>query len=86
MKHPAIPRTTLPEGKSKNVVSHGYDSATRTLAVEFKGGGIYHYANVSPEQYADLQAADSFGSFLHAHMIRSGKHPATHTNPKPKKD
>lgn len=80
MSHPAIPRS--PIEKSSNVAAAGYDPVTQTLAVEFKNGGIYHYAGVSAQQFQALQHADSFGKHLAAHI--RGKHASTHINPKAK--
>lgn len=50
--------------KSTNVKAVGYDAETKTLQVEFKSGGIYQYAGVQPEMYADLLEADSVGRFV----------------------
>ena len=45
--------------KSSNVSAVGYDEENKTLTVEFRSGGIYQYAGVPPEMYADLLEADS---------------------------
>jgi hypothetical protein len=57
---------------SSNIAAVGYDHATRTLGVQFKSGGTYHYHDVSPEEHRALVSADSIGSHFHQH-IRSGK-------------
>ncbi len=50
--------------KSSNVSAYGYDKDTGTMAVQFKSGGIYHYAGV-PEKVADqMQKAESIGQFV----------------------
>lgn len=50
--------------QSSTVVGHGYDVATKTLAVKFKSGGLYHYAGV-PQDVADAMAkSESVGSFV----------------------
>jgi len=49
---------------SSNVRSIGYDSETRTLEVEFKGGSVYEYYDVEPEVYSEFMKAPSKGRFL----------------------
>lgn len=49
---------------SSNLVAVGYDPATSTLAVEFKGGAVYHYGNVPAQAFDDLMASPSPGSLL----------------------
>jgi hypothetical protein len=58
--------------KSTNVESIGYDLETKTLQVEFKSGGVYQYAGVPPEMYADLLKAESIGRFV-SQVVRSGR-------------
>lgn len=50
--------------ESSNIKAHGYDAATRTLAIQFAGGKLWHYAAVPPEVYSGLVAAPSIGSFF----------------------
>ena len=50
--------------KSSNIVSVGYDPDTKTLEVEFQGGRVYQYADVSPDKYSSLMAAHSKGSYV----------------------
>lgn len=57
-----------PVEKSSQVVAHGYNPETKTLRIEFKGGGSYDYHDVSADKYADLCKAESIGSHLHAHI------------------
>lgn len=56
---------------SKSVVSVGYDAETQELEVEWPSG-IYRYAGVSEETYAELQAAESIGKFILA-RIKPGR-------------
>jgi hypothetical protein len=54
---------------SSNIAEQGYDTATQTLAVRFKGkdgrpGKLYHYAGVEPEVATEFAGADSLGSYL----------------------
>jgi hypothetical protein len=58
--------------KSTNVKAVGYDAETKVLEVEFKSGGIYQYAGVQPEMYADLLAAESVGRFV-SQVVRAGR-------------
>jgi hypothetical protein len=58
--------------KSSNVKAVGYEVETKTLQVEFKSGGIYQYAGVQPEMYADLLKAESIGRFV-SQVVRAGR-------------
>lgn len=58
--------------KSSNIKAIGHDPETKTLAVEFLNGNVYHYADVSAEKYHALLRADSIGGHLNAHI--KGKH------------
>jgi KTSC domain-containing protein len=53
--------------QSSNLKAIGYDSASETLAVEF-ANGVYHYAGIAPELFADFQAAESKGKFFQQHI------------------
>ena len=58
--------------KSSNVKAVGYEVETKTLQVEFKSVGIYQYAGVQPEMYADLLKAESIGRFV-SQVVRAGR-------------
>jgi hypothetical protein len=58
--------------KSTNVEAVGYDPEEKVLEVKFKSGGIYQYAGVQPEMYADLLAAESIGRFI-SQVVRAGR-------------
>jgi preprotein translocase subunit SecB len=58
--------------KSSNIASVGYDAARNVLEIEFKTGGVFHYAGVSQKQYDSLIASESVGKFFHGHI--RGKH------------
>lgn len=49
---------------SSNIVSIGYDHNSQVLEIEFIGGGIYQYMNVSEDIYERLMNAGSHGRFL----------------------
>ena len=57
---------------SSNLRSIGYDASTKTLEVEFVDGGIYQYADVSAQVYAELMAATSHGSYFDAKIKKGG--------------
>lgn len=57
---------------SSAIAAHGYDPATQTLALKFTGGGVYHYPDVSVDQYDALLRAKSVGRW-YAESIK-GKH------------
>lgn len=59
---------------SSNIHSVGYDRESQTLEVAFSGsGGIYQYADVRPDEYAALLAAESKGRHLQRHFVQAGK-------------
>lgn len=54
---------------SSNLRAIGYDRDRHVLAVTFKSGDIFHYADISPELALDFYAAESRGRF-YAQQIR----------------
>lgn len=60
-KKPEIPMTAC---KSAAIIAHGYDAATKTMALQYKGGKTYHHLDVPAERYAALAAAESKGKFV----------------------
>ncbi|HQS59997.1 MAG TPA: KTSC domain-containing protein [Gallionellaceae bacterium] len=60
--------TMTPCTNSSQVIAHGYDAATSTLAVQYKNGGTYHYKAVPAKLYEELLAAESAGKFIHAEV------------------
>lgn len=59
---------------SSNIASIGYDHASRTLAVQFKSGGLYHYHGVSPKDHADFVSAKSHGQHFAANINGKFRH------------
>lgn len=49
---------------SSQVESYGYNPLTKTLAVKFSSGGLYHYHDVPQETADAMDKAESVGSFL----------------------
>ena len=50
--------------ESSNIKSIGYDKDGKTLAVEFKNGGIYHYHDFPKTAHTELLGAKSIGGHL----------------------
>lgn len=74
--------------KSSQLDGIGHDAATNTLAVQFKPnklaaaegkpGPVYHYANVSAEDFAAMSGAESIGSHFYREIKpKTDKHPFT---------
>ena len=56
--------------ESSQIRSIGHDEETSTLAIEFHGGGGFHYryANVSRELFEKMREAKSVGSFFYKNI------------------
>ena len=50
--------------ESSAIASVGYDARSRTLEVEYAGGGVYRYLGVPQRAYELLLRADSLGAFV----------------------
>ena len=65
---------------SRQLAAHGYDPATKTLAIQFKQkSGVthpYHYP-CTQEQYDALCAAESPGHHFNTHFKNNPAHPFT---------
>lgn len=46
----------------------GYDPQTRTLAIQFREGAIYHYHDVQPNEWKDLRRVISAGKFINRRL------------------
>ena len=57
--------------KSSNIKATGYDPETKTMAIEFSSGEIYHYENVEKSVHDDLIGAKSIGKHFYS-TIKSG--------------
>lgn len=71
-----IPLTLTPD--SSKIHGYAYVINTRTLAVRFKNFGdqqpgqyTYHYRDVTPEAFAELEAADSKGAHITAVYVKT---------------
>ena len=69
------PLITLSAVKSSNIAATGYDASSKTLAVQFKGGGkTYHYSDVPESVFTDMGKAASVGKFIGAQVVGKFKH------------
>ena len=50
--------------ESSNANAMGYNSKTKELFVEFRGGSLYRYSGVPKVIFEGLKATESFGRFL----------------------
>jgi hypothetical protein len=53
---------------SSNLAAFGYRADTGVLALEFKGGKVFHYPDVPEHVYNGLIEADSKGAYAHSHI------------------
>ena len=69
------PAITMNPVKSSNIAATGYDSHSKTLAIQFKGGGkTYHYEGVPHDLADQLGKAESVGKFVVGHVVGKFKH------------
>lgn len=68
-----LPAIALTPVKSSQVKAVGYDAPTKTLAVQYHSGGVYHYHGVEAQTHASLLKAESVGKFLAAHVKPKNK-------------
>ena len=59
--------------ESSNVKSLGFDREAGVLEVEYHSGKVYQYADVKPDEYAALLAAESKGRHLQRHFVQAGR-------------
>jgi hypothetical protein len=67
-KHPQVAMSAV---KSSQIAECGHCAKTNTLAVKFKNGGVYHYANVPADIHQKLLEAESVGKAF-SKLIRGG--------------
>jgi hypothetical protein len=64
-----------PVEKSSNIAATGYDPHSKTLAIQFKGGGkTYHYADVPHGLADELNKSESVGKFVVGQIVGKFKH------------
>lgn len=59
---------------SRQLREYGYYPDSRTLAVRFRDGRLFHYKDVPPETAAELAEAPSVGSFLSSRIKGAYEH------------
>ncbi len=61
--------------KSENILKTTYFPETQRLYIAFSRGDTYSYANISPEFYAEFEAADSHGKFFYKNINKKSAYP-----------
>jgi KTSC domain-containing protein len=84
MRKDGTPEIAMCDCNSTNIARHGDDAATRTLAIEFRNGGRWHYRDVPPEAYKAFAAAKSMGTHFHSAIRPQFKGSAVGERPKAK--
>ena len=61
---------TLDAVESSQILAIGYDAESQTLAIQFKSSKkpVYHYANVTAEDFAVFRDAESIGNHFYKHI------------------
>ncbi len=54
--------------ESSQIEAIGHDPASNTLAIKFKRGAEYRYANFTAEDWAAFRGAKSVGSHFYKHI------------------
>lgn len=71
-----VPSIAMYKVNSSNVAAIGYDAATLHLYIEYKGGKVYEYDNVTPDLWDGLVNSESRGSYVHFFIrINDGEYP-----------
>jgi hypothetical protein len=68
------PNFKFTPAKSSNIAATAYDQATQSMAVTFKSGKTYQYADVPQELYTSMGKADSIGNFISSNIVGKFKH------------
>jgi KTSC domain len=70
--------------ESSQIAAIGHDAESSTLAIRFKAktgpGSLYHYANVTAEQFEAFRAAPSIGSHFGVNFKNVAAHPFVKIN------
>lgn len=58
--------------ESSQILAIGYDAESQTLAIQFKSktgiGSVYHYDNVTADDFSAFRDAESIGSHFYKHI------------------
>ena len=68
MSEKQIPNIQTTPVKSSNIAAIGHDPSTKTMAVQFKGSGIYHFRDVPAELFDKMLNSESVGKFFHSNI------------------
>lgn len=68
-----MPRIEMQDVESSQIHSIGHDAETNTMAIRFKNWkgwkrGLYHYSNVTTEDFEAFKNAESLGKHFGAHI------------------
>lgn len=67
-----LPAISMKQIESSQIHSIGHDPVSNTLAIRFKSKGepaaLYHYQNVSADDYAAFSGAESIGSYFYRNI------------------
>ncbi|MBS0056928.1 KTSC domain-containing protein [Yersinia sp. Marseille-Q3913] len=67
-----LPAISMKQIESSQIHSIGHDPVSNTLAIRFKSKGepaaLYHYQNVSADDYAAFSGAESIGSHFYRYI------------------
>jgi KTSC domain len=70
--------------ESSNLASVGFDAKTKTLEIEFKGGGVFQYVGDAAEKhFTALMAAPSKGSYFAKEIRKDTSLTVTRVDAKP---
>jgi len=53
---------------SSNIAEVGFELSSNTLEIMFKDGRVYHYFDVPPRVFEDLQGVSSVGQYFHTEI------------------
>ena len=73
---------TMQPVESTQIMAIGHDEESKTLAIQFKGGSVYHYQNVPVSLFAELMAAESKGKFFGQNLKNAVDKYPFHKQPK----
>jgi hypothetical protein len=66
-------KITMDSVESSQLQAIGYNAETQTLAIQFKAkgaspGSLYHYSNVTPDDFVAFRDAESIGSYFYRNI------------------
>ncbi len=64
-----IKKSPILPTRPSSIETHSYDPELKQLLITFSSGARYRYYDIEPDLYAEFEAADSRGRFLHGRII-----------------